>query len=87
MEHSDEITEMRDATPHVDLKRGDRGRYRFTVMTEDATVSGRVQVDPAVTDRRQADQLVRRRILELAGFLALWADCGEGVTAGPDPEG
>lgn len=86
MEQPDEINEMRNATPHVVLKRGHRGRYRVTVMTEDATVSGRVQVDPAVTDRQQADQMVRRRIRELAGFLALWADGGEDVTAGPVPE-
>lgn len=86
MGHPDQTTGKRDATHHVVLKRGHRGRYRFTVMTEDATISGHVQVDPAVTDRQQADQLVRRRILELTGFLALWADGGEGVTAGPVPE-
>ncbi|UHC20025.1 hypothetical protein LRS73_34225 (plasmid) [Methylobacterium currus] len=58
-------------------------------MTEDATVSGRVQVDPAVTDRKQADRLVRRRILELAGVIALWmetGDDGEGVAADPVPK-
>jgi hypothetical protein len=58
-------------------------------MAEAATVSGRVQVDPAMTDRHQSDRLVPRGILELAGLLALRVeteDDGAGVAADPAPE-
>ena len=60
--------------PHFVLKRGHRGRYRFTFMNGDATLSGDVQVDPTVNDREEADLIVRRKILEIAGVFALWIE-------------
>ncbi|MGU3541795.1 hypothetical protein [Methylobacterium sp. A52T] len=60
--------------PHFVMKRGHRGRYRFTFMSGDATLSGEVQTDPALMDRAQADLLVRRKILEIAGVFALWME-------------
>lgn len=62
------------AMPHFVLKRGHKGRYRFTFMSGDATLSGEIQTDPAVVDREQADLLVRRKILEIAGVFALWME-------------
>lgn len=62
------------AVPHFVLKRGHRGRYRFTFMSEDATLSGEVQADPSVTNREEADLMVRRKILDIAGVFALWME-------------
>jgi hypothetical protein len=62
------------AMPHFVMKRGHRGRYRFTFMSGEATLSGEVQTDPALMDRAQADLLVRRKILEIAGVFALWME-------------
>ena len=62
------------ARPHFVLKRGYRGRYRFTFISGEATLSGDVQIDSQVGDREEADRLVRRKILEAAGVFALWME-------------
>ncbi len=55
--------------PHLVIKRGHLGRYRFTLLTENGRVSGEVKVDNNGISRAEQDALAREEVRQLAATL------------------
>ncbi|WP_158811172.1 hypothetical protein [Beijerinckia sp. L45] len=55
--------------PHLVIKRGHLGRYRFTLLTDNGRVSGEVKVENSGVSRAEQDALARAEVLQLAATL------------------
>jgi hypothetical protein len=55
--------------PHLVIKRGHLGRYRFTLLTEDGRLSGQVKVQQSGASRAEQDALARAEVRQLAAAL------------------
>jgi hypothetical protein len=55
--------------PHLVIKRGHLGRYRFTLLTENGRVSGEVRVENDGAPRAEQDAVARAEVRELAATL------------------
>jgi hypothetical protein len=55
--------------PHLVIKRGHLGRYRFTLLTDNGRVSGEVKVQNTGVSRAEQDAFARAEVLQLAATL------------------
>ena len=69
--------------PHLVVKRGHLGRYRFTLLTESGRVTGEVRVEMDGTSRAEQDALAHAEIRKLAARLLAVSETDAGRT---DPE-
>ncbi len=63
--------------PHLMVKRGHLGRYRFTLLTENGRVSGEVRIETDGAPRSEQDLLARAEILRLAARLVAVAEADD----------
>jgi hypothetical protein len=55
--------------PHLVIKRGHLGRYRFTLLTDNGRVSGEVKVETSGASRAEQDAVARAEVGQLAATL------------------